>query len=66
MRSEYFPTFLYTKRVKLNLLIPLQKLKKDTFKLFLHIYRSKNIHKKLLKDCKEIHYDFYCLVRVLL
>ena len=42
-RSEYFPTFQCTKRVKLNLLIPLQKFKNDTFKLFLHIYRSQNM-----------------------
>ena len=46
-RSEYFPTFQCTKRVKLNLLIPLQKFKKDNFKLFLHKYRSQNMQKKL-------------------
>ena len=34
MRSEYFPTFQCTKRVKLNLLISLQKFKKDNVKFF--------------------------------
>ena len=55
MRSEYFPTFQCTKRVKINLLIPLKKFKKDTFKLFLHIYRSQNMQKKCFKIVKCMH-----------
>ena len=43
MRSEYFHTFQCTKRIKINLLIHLQKFKNNTSKLFLHIYRSQNM-----------------------
>ena len=38
MRSEYFPTFQCTKRLKVNFLIHLQKLQNNTFKLFVHMY----------------------------
>ena len=37
MRSEYLPTFQCTKRVKTNLMIPLQTLEKYTSNFFLHI-----------------------------
>ena len=43
--SEYFHTFQFTKRVEINLLIPLLKSKKYTFQLFLYIYRSQNMQK---------------------
>ena len=43
--SEYFHTFQCTKRVEINLFIPLHKSKKYTFQLFLYIHRSQNMQK---------------------
>jgi hypothetical protein len=40
--SDYFPTLQCTKRVKMNLLIPLNKLKKYTSQLILYKHRKQN------------------------
>ena len=45
MWSEYFHTFQCTKRVEINILIPLNTFKKYTSQLFLKIHRSQNMQK---------------------
>ena len=63
MRSEYFPSFQCTKRIKFNLLIPLHKFKKDTSKLFIHIYRLKNMLAEIFDiPLVDFMYDLMCTV----
>ena len=64
-RSEYFPTFQCNKSVKLNLQIPLQKFKRDTSKLLLHIFRSQNMQEIQFEIVKCMHTHKHILIYII-